>query len=167
MFWPLLHFNPVAVLAGLPVFTIVLCMLLRTPWKLVIWLYLFVPFVACLPLALSTLKPEEVLVGVAILYTNAIVLFGYVAPLFGAVARFVVLKTSLNNRVDARTLYVAAAVVGAVSGFSCLAVSGGSLGDWFHAAIGWWFVGAAAGATTGLLVVVYSQPRINRRTQHE
>ena len=102
--------------------TILLCLFLRTPWQLILWLFLLVPLVGDVVFVL--LPPERAfsvlsadfawaVIGV---YPFALATFSYPAPLLGSFAFFFLRKTALDEFLARSVLYASCTVVGALSG---------------------------------------------------
>lgn len=163
-------FQGPVIIIGLPAMTLLLCALLRTPWKLVAILFLVIPFFAAFAAIvppdrsypLLSLKFVRALIGVHIF---AILAFGYAAPLIGSVAPWLVRVTSLPERVTRRTLLGAGAAVGALVGLSVMSaltlynqlVNPGPAEALFRGLWGWGIVGIASGAISGILVAEFSR----------
>jgi len=158
-----------------PVLTLGLCLWLRTPWKLVALLYLFIPLVASA--AMLIVFPERdysvlsfsFVRAVLGIYIVALFLLGFLSPLFGALARFLVL-TALRKFSPRRWwLFAGGTVAGATFGAALLAALAatnkyGPPGDFYHARIILLFAGAMSGGVSGLFVAAYSCPTQDEKT---
>ena len=160
-----------AVFVGLPIVAIVVCVLLKTPPQLMVLLYSTVPLIASITLTIVEhyrsypIISRDFVSAVAAKYILGLLLFGYSAPLFGGVARFIVLQSSKTIRANMGLLWVGGAVVGAAFGAALLVVLAlaakgdpNSSGDVYHALLDWCLTGAVSGAVSGLLIVTYLQP---------
>ncbi len=157
-----------ALLLFMPAATLLICILLRTPWKLVLLLFFFVPLVASL---VAILPPDRgypvfstkflrALMGV---YVFAVMSSGYFAPLIGSIALWVARLASLPARLTPVRLLVGGVVIGALVGSAVMmgldAYWAGFLPEqqFLQGFLIWAFTGLAAGAVSGALIAVYLQ----------
>ncbi len=167
-------------LVALPAATLILCTVLRTPWRLVALLFLFVPFAAavtavvCPPDRAFPFLSIDFAKAVAGVYFFALLSLGYLAPLLGSIAWSLVRASSVASRVGRRTLLGTGAIAGAVVGLITMLLftlaserlQSPRLVGLIRELKGWGVVGLVAGALSGVLVAVYSTPKAETARQH-
>lgn len=169
-------FHVALVLLVPPVVTFALCAWLKTPWTLVALLYILVPLVASVAMALAipersySVASSSFIHAVLGIYIMAVFLFGSLPTFVGAWARFFVVKALSEAGIARLRLLIGGIVFGALLGAVLLAAMAptnkiGPPGDVYHALMILLFTGAVSGGFAGLLVVTYSFPA-HEETNH-
>jgi hypothetical protein len=169
----------ILLLIALPTLTLILCVALRVPWKLIALLYLLVPFIAAVMVALllNVEVPTHPLhfAGTALaVYPLALLSLGYCPLLVGAIAWFLLRPTSIATGSNRKVLLAGGSALGAIAGLAimmgiawitgietpALAMNRGATSNLsLRQFLMWWgFVGLVAGTVAGALIAFYLMP---------
>ncbi len=157
----------------LPAVALLVCAILRTPWKLVAWLFLLVPLVGDMAALLppgrgGSILSMEFVKAVMVVYPFALISFGFCGPLVGSVAWYLAQASCAATRLKRGTLLGGGFVVGGLVGSAIMLI----LVLWTEGLhpgppvnlqgelMGLGVVGLAAGCASGFLVAVYSKPTV-------